>query len=237
MLPVHKLLAADAYFSLFDPQKARQILTDHPLASSETETEEVKSLHRALHAWVIDGALDAAYDHFLNGLRANPKNLFLCKRAQLMALISGENKKILQPAKAVETVNQGRAYFAGMLVFGYEQAEEFAKAESEARKAIERDEQDGWLDHGYAHSLYFQGKSRMKEATDYLLSRQATWSTERMMPFLYTHLWWHYALVLTEGGQTDKALHVFDSRLWPEGQPVTYCLEEFSRFSFRAFFD
>lgn len=72
------------------------------------------------------------------------------------------------------------------------------------------------LDHGYAHSLYFQGPTRMKEAETYLESKSASWSLDEMMPFLYTHLWWHYSLVSLENGEVEKAVQIFDTQLWPD---------------------
>ena len=225
VLPVHHLLAADAYFSLFDQQKARQILQNIPCNSSIqtliSASEELQALYLALQAWAIEGDLAAAFQHFMSALKQSKRNLFYCKRAQLMALIAGKNRDILQPALLVVKENQGRDFFAGMLVFGYEQAEEFEKAEMAAKEAQAAGRPDGWLDHGFAHSLYFQGKNRIEEAKAFLEKRKDSWSLENMMPFLYTHLWWHYALVLTESGNVQEAIQIFDAQLWPEGKDVS----------------
>ena len=37
-----------------------------------------------------------------------------------------------------------------------------------------------------------------------------------MHPFLFTHLWWHLALLETEEGRSTAALNVFDTQLWAD---------------------
>jgi hypothetical protein len=40
-----------------------------------------------------------------------------------------------------------------------------------------------------------------------------------MMPFLFTHLWWHLALLYANAGHYSKALHLFDTVLWERDHP------------------
>lgn len=55
------------------------------------------------------------------------------------------------------------------------------------------EEHDAWLQHALAHALYFQG--RHDEALVFLTERSREWERDKLHPFLFTHLWWHLALL------------------------------------------
>src|SRR5690606_21026444 len=75
---------------------------------------------------------------------------------------------------------------------------------------------DGWLDHAFLHSLYFQGPLRIPEAIEFIEKRYHTWTLENMCFFLYSHLWWHYSLVLVESNDFKRALDVYNKCLFPQ---------------------
>ena len=173
-----------------------------------------------LRLWIEDGNCAAAANAWISVLRANPTDMFALKRAQVMCLFSGENEKILEAAlvaKEPAASCEHTAFYAGMLSFGYEQAGDFKRAELVAKEAGElAHDRDCWLQHAYAHALYFQGPERLREGIEYLSSRSSQWTLTRLMPFLMSHLWWHLALLISDAGDTDRALEIYTRRLWPK---------------------
>ena len=134
-------------------------------------------------------------------------------------------------------------YYDGILAFGLEQVGDVRGAEAAARRGLaeeaallaahrekrssrtaaaaaaveeeggeEEEREDGWLQHGLCHALYFQDKH--EEAVAFLRERSGRWPRRAWHPFLYTHLWWHLALLHAEMGEADAALAIFDGQLW-----------------------
>merc|ERR1712194_721551 len=54
----------------------------------------------------------------------------------------------------------------------------------------------------------------MDEAIEFLRLKSANWRAESLHPFLYTHMWWHLALLHCERRSFADALRIFDERLW-----------------------
>lgn len=111
-----------------------------------------------------------------------------------------------------------------MVSFGLEQAGDYSGAERVARDGYtcpKAATDDIWLDHALVHSLYFQvtasrlcplwccsqGPNRQSDALQLFLDRHTSWDDHResLCPFIYTHCFWHWALVLVEAGRFDEA--------------------------------
>merc|ERR1719193_25457 len=110
-------------------------------------------------------------------------------------------------------------FLHGMWAFGLEQQGQYEEAEAKAWEGLEFEPAlgpDAWLHHGLAHALYFQGDDRLDEAIEFLEARSHAWSAEHLHPFLYTHCWWHLALLLCEKRRYEDALRIFGERLWAE---------------------
>lgn len=226
---LNELLAADSLFGPFGRREEAKMMLSKTMesikqakaSSSPTSAEgipsTIESLSLGLDAWFNRGDFVSAYDNFMIGLQQDKTDLFLCKKAQLMALLGGFNEKIIEPCELIKDFdnNLAKDYVPGMMVFGYEQIGEYKKAEEAAMIGINAGLTDGWLDHGYAHSLYFQGKGRVPEALSFLKKRSKSWTLSNTCFFLYSHLWWHYALVLLENNEISQALEIYDSKLFP----------------------
>eukprot|EP00438_Fugacium_kawagutii_P034965 Skav202203 [mRNA] locus=scaffold2207:68295:96968:- [translate_table: standard] len=64
-----------------------------------------------------------------------------------------------------------------------------------------------------------QCEDRLEDAEQFLKQRSSTWAKEAVKalhPFLYTHCWWHLALLHCERGNFDDCLAIFDEpwMLW-----------------------
>ncbi len=228
--PMLKLLAAD-----YLQQSAAG--DDGPLSRADALVDAVSSLSAhgrlppreagylvALRA-TRHAKWSEAYDAWLGVVRLYPSDLFAVKRAQFACLMNGNAEGMLDAASAATAAGGelGRYYF-GLLSFGLEQCRRFEEAEKVAREGLKAeagtasdddlDREDKWLQHGLAHALYFQG--RHPEAADFLRGRAPGWRRSHMHPFLFTHLWWHLALLETEEGRSAAALDVFDTQLWAD---------------------
>jgi len=178
--------------------------------------------------------LAAAYAGWLAVVTASPTDLFAAKRGQFCCILRGASADLLEIARrAAPGEGPLGRYHAGLLCFGLEQMGDFAGAEAVARAGLAAAEaaeaaeaaaepggaappaataEDGWLVHGLAHALYFQ--ARPVEATELLEARAPGWRRARWHPFLFTHLWWHLALLHAEAGEARRALVIFDEVLW-----------------------
>eukprot|EP01065_Artemidia_motanka_P034968 TRINITY_DN42945_c0_g1_i1.p1 TRINITY_DN42945_c0_g1~~TRINITY_DN42945_c0_g1_i1.p1 ORF type:complete len:410 (+),score=138.49 TRINITY_DN42945_c0_g1_i1:58-1287(+) len=145
-----------------------------------------------------------------------PGDLFAAKRGQFMAYIAGNAEGLL---RIVGAATPSPKWYHGMKAFALEQSGDMIGAEKCAREALAAQEAaggdpDAWLEHSLAHALYFQSKGG--DAVKFLRERSTAWKREELHPFLFTHNWWHLALVLLEGGDVDAAVRIFDEVLWKE---------------------
>eukprot|EP00435_Cladocopium_sp_Y103_P058940 s528_g20.t3 len=67
-----------------------------------------------------------------------------------------------------------------------------------------------------------ESQDRLEDAERFLKERSSTWSKEALHPFLYTHCWWHLALLHCERGNFDEGewgaiKSMPQERLWPDG--------------------
>lgn len=66
--------------------------------------------------------------------------------------------------------------------------------------------------------MYFQGPSRIRDSLLFLKQQSASWSRDKFCNFLFSHLWWHFALVLVEDGNIDDAIKIYDTQLFPNDE-------------------
>lgn len=226
--PMARTLAADCAFCQGDAQKAKklleQLIADAGSAGDSWSWRE----HRYVEAWdrwVNHGDPGGCFDALSKVVARHPADLFAVKRGQIMGLILGDGGKInsiVQVAAAAESskTKPPPKYFHGMLAFGLEQQGCYQDAEKAAREGLAFEEElgpDAWLDHGLAHALYFQGDDELDDALEFLQSRSGNWMKEELHPFLYTHCWWHLALLHCESRAFKPAIAIFDEHLWPDG--------------------
>lgn len=153
-----KLLAVDSLYGPFgEVVKAKEYLQEinEVLLSIEPKDEDwtqIQTFFEAMKAY-IGKDYSTGFNFFMTCLQQDKSDLFFCKKAQLMALLGGFNKKILEPCVLINNYmnNNSRQFFSGMLVFAYEQNEDYVKAEKVALKSMKNSDRhtDGWLDHGY----------------------------------------------------------------------------------------
>ena len=100
------------------------------------------------------------------------------------------------------------AAFLANRAFDLEEINEFDKAESAGRQAIEFDDNNVWAAHAVAHVLYMQ--NRADDGVSWLEQLNGNWQDANQMQF---HLWWHHCLFMIEQGKTADVLALYDSHV------------------------
>ena len=94
----------------------------------------------------------------------------------------------------------------GMYAFGLEEAGDYARAETEGRRALDLEPLDAWAHHAVAHVMEMQG--RAEDGIGWMIAREAHWDGDDN--FFKVHNWWHRALCHLDLGQADRALALYD---------------------------
>ncbi|MDH3219526.1 MAG: tetratricopeptide repeat protein [Gammaproteobacteria bacterium] len=106
----------------------------------------------------------------------------------------------------------GYSYILGMQAFGFEECNQYDKAELVSRTALDMEARDPWAIHALAHVFEMQG--RFDEGKDMYHEREDDWAPDNGFAF---HNWWHLALYHIEHEDFDGALGLYDSRILPGG--------------------
>eukprot|EP00927_Polykrikos_kofoidii_P027056 TRINITY_DN23949_c0_g1_i1.p1 TRINITY_DN23949_c0_g1~~TRINITY_DN23949_c0_g1_i1.p1 ORF type:complete len:469 (-),score=77.67 TRINITY_DN23949_c0_g1_i1:100-1506(-) len=239
LCPLARVLAADCAFCQGDVQAATshlESLAGSGMSPPEKWSERERFYAEAWRNWVVRSDAAATHTKLLEVVSEYPADLFAVKRGQIMGLILGDGALILQIAeRAAMPLREAtleplpallpQRYLHGMWSFGLEQNGRFQEAEDKAReglKFVDEVGEDAWLHHSFAHALYFQGAGRLEESFKFLDEKSSQWRKEDMHPFLYTHLWWHLALLHVEKREYETSLRIFDSHLWAPGEEAMH---------------
>jgi tetratricopeptide (TPR) repeat protein len=111
---------------------------------------------------------------------------------------------------------QGYSYILGMQAFGFEECNQYDKAELVSTTALEMQARDPWAVHALAHVLEMQG--RFDEGKIMYRERENDWAPDNGFAF---HNWWHLALYHVEHEDFDGALNLYDEQILPEDSDVS----------------
>ncbi len=109
----------------------------------------------------------------------------------------------------------GHGFILGMHAFACEEVGDYARAESQGRKAVEISSGDLWAVHAVVHVMEMQG--RHSEGWSWVEANQT--ATEGATNFKF-HLAWHRALFLLEGGRLSELLRCYDESVRVLGSPL-----------------
>jgi len=110
----------------------------------------------------------------------------------------------------------GYSYILGMQAFGFEECNQYDKAELVSTTALEMQARDPWAVHALAHVLEMQG--RFDEGKTMYREREKDWAPDNGFAF---HNWWHLALYHVEHEDFDGALKVYDEQILPDDSDVS----------------
>jgi hypothetical protein len=186
-----------------------QIYLDRARAAATTANPRETLLLRQLERWIAGDILavqslgDSIVDAF-------PRDLASVKLHQYFSFNRGDAQAMLAIAQKAETANLDNAHLHGMLAFGYEQMHELARAEREARLALEIKQKEPWAQHALAHVMLSTG--RVREGVAFLDEARQTWTD--LNSFMYTHNWWHKALFHISLGDHAAVFDAYDNHVW-----------------------
>lgn len=124
----------------------------------------------------------------------------------------------------------GYSYILGMQAFGFEECNQYGRAEAAARAALEIERRDGWTVHALTHVMEMQ--NRVDEGKALLESRVEDWAPDNGFAF---HNWWHLALFHIEQEDFAGALDLFDRRILPEDSGVSLQLVDATALLWRLY--
>lgn len=174
-----------------------------------TATPRERAVVAALAAWGRGDRAAALAGHD-QAARSWPRDLLQAKLAQIHQLNAGDRAGLRDTACQVLAANRDRGHAWGLAAFGLEQAGETAAAEAHGRQAVALEPADGWAHHAVAHVL--DGAGRAAEGAAWMAAHAPAW--DRCSSFMYTHNWWHTALLHIRLGRPDLALALWDGRVW-----------------------
>ncbi|WP_191062126.1 tetratricopeptide repeat protein [Geminicoccus harenae] len=190
------------------PLKARPFL-DRARASAGLASERERMVVDAVGAWV-EGDLPRSIRVSEELLDRYPRELAIAKACQYHHFNRGDAPGMLRVAHKIAHANAELPWTHGLAAFAYEQSHLLDEAERSARRAIEIRRKEPWAHHALAHVFLTRGQTR--EAHAFLEDVKETWTN--LNSFMFTHAWWHFALVLIDRGDTDRILSFYDQNIW-----------------------
>lgn len=104
--------------------------------------------------------------------------------------------------------NPLKGYVHGMFSFALEESNMYARAQSEAQRALALIPFDTWAIHNYAHCLEMQGQ--VEEGLKWMFDKKPDWSKCKG---LACHQYWHTALFHINNNQFDEAVSLLDNEV------------------------
>lgn len=139
-----------------------------------------------------------------------PADLCAIKWAQYHAFNLGDQAGMLRLGARAMTVHENQPYVHGMIAFALEQNHRLGEAEEEGMKAVEIAIDDAWAHHAVAH--VFETEGRAIEGARWMRRCAHTWENKGV--FIRDHNWWHIGLFHLGLDEPEKALNIYDERLW-----------------------
>eukprot|EP00123_Amoebidium_parasiticum_P009762 comp19695_c0_seq2/m.23401 comp19695_c0_seq2/g.23401 ORF comp19695_c0_seq2/g.23401 comp19695_c0_seq2/m.23401 type:complete len:349 (-) comp19695_c0_seq2:147-1193(-) len=169
---------------------------------------------------MLEGAEGWASGEFERTIRAlgqaattQPDDLLLAKLLNDRLFWMGRFPEMTRYLEQTYEATHHDPVVSGYLSLGLELTGRVNRAEVVAREGMKNSTRlNAWAHHALTHALVHQGRG--EEALEVLEDVAPTWVGR--CSYLYTHMYWHIALLLLEQGDTDKALAVADRMLWPK---------------------
>jgi len=169
----------------------------------------------ALGAW-CEGELERVAAILEGILAEHARDYLALKLSNYLYFYMGDAANVRDgPARALKHWDAGTPGYSHLLAlhaFGLEESGDYAAAERDGRRATELDPSDPWAVHSVAHVMEMQ--DRAGEGGAWIESLAPHWDAKNFFRF---HLWWHLALMHWGDGRPEKALELYDARVWADG--------------------
>ncbi|MDM0106170.1 tetratricopeptide repeat protein [Variovorax sp. J22R24] len=209
------LMMTGFMLSAFDAQllPAARASLEAAAASGRPPTARDQSFQAALHLWA-EGDLGRAHRLLDRHVIDHPRDLFALQLTHMSDLVLGQPTMLRDRiGRALGQWSEGDAgygYVLGMHAFGLEECNEYARAESLGRRALDLNPHDTWAVHAVAHVYEMQG--RVDEGIRWLTTGTAHWQQGNA---LAVHNHWHLALMHLWNEDHASALALYDRAIAP----------------------
>ena len=165
----------------------------------------------AARAW-FDGDFHRSSELYGKIVLDHPTDLLALQVAHITDFALGQQRllrdRVVHALPAWSPELPGYGFVLGMLAFGLEETNLFARAEETGKRALEQNPRDPWAVHAVAHVYEMNG--RTDDGIAWLISRAGDWAPNN--GFAY-HNFWHLALFELENGETREVLRLFDDHV------------------------
>lgn len=211
------------------PLVRQSVAAAEALASKANERERM--LTRAARQW-MEGDWLGAGQTWDRVLALYPADALAVQCGHLTDFYTGDAVNLRDRIGRVigqwDRAMPGYSYVLGMQAFGFEECNQFDRAEFTAREALEIEARDGWSVHAVAHVMEMQ--NRYQEGQQFLRERVDDWAPDNGFAF---HNWWHLALYHLEQKDFAGALGLYDEQILPAPADVSLQLLDASALLWR----
>ncbi len=177
-----------------------------------------KLLTRAARQWA-EGYWDQASMTWDRVLAEYPRDAMALQLGHLTDFYRGDcfnlRDRICRVMTGWDKKVPGYSYILGMQAFGFEECNQYDKAEAIVLDALAMEPRDAWSVHALAHVLEMQG--RYEEGKTMYSDRENDWAPDNGFAF---HNWWHLALYHLEHEDFDGAIALYDAQILPDDSDV-----------------
>ena len=162
----------------------------------------------------VEGRWDEACVMWDRVLADYPRDALAIQCAHLVDFLTGDALNLRDRVGRVigrwdESV-PGYSFILGMQAFGFEECNQYDRAEAAGRTALEIEPRDPWSVHAVTHVLEMQ--NRHDEGREFMRGRVDDWAPDNGFAF---HNWWHLALFHVEQEDFAGALRLYDEQILP----------------------
>ncbi len=200
-------------------------------ALADKATQREKLLMQAVRQW-LDGDWDRAGLTWDQVLVEHPRDVLALQLGHLTDFYRGDcfnlRDRVCRVMTAWDKALPSYSYVLGMQAFGFEECNQYDKAEELALTALEMQARDPWAVHALAH--VFEMTGRYEDGESMYRERESDWAPDNGFAF---HNWWHLALYHIEHGDIATALELYDQKILPEDSDVSLQLLDASALLWR----
>ncbi|MDH3737816.1 MAG: tetratricopeptide repeat protein [Alphaproteobacteria bacterium] len=177
--------------------------------ANDRERGHLRALQR-----ILGGNLNGAGVAWERVLVDYPRDAFALQCGHLIDFYRGDASNLRDRVARVlphyDAGHPSRSFVLGMQSFGFEECNQFDRAEQIGRQALDLEPRDPWAVHAVAHVMEMQ--NRYDEGIDWYTERETNWAPDNGFAF---HNWWHLGLYHMERGEYERALAIYDRDIYP----------------------
>ncbi len=193
------------------PLMRKHVEAAEALAGKANEREKMLTA-AARHG--VEGRWDRACVMWDRVLADYPRDALAIQCAHLTDFLTGDALNLRDRVGRVigrwDESLPGYSFILGMQAFGFEECNQYDRAEAAGRAALAIEPRDPWSVHAVTHVLEMQ--NRHEEGREFMRSRVNDWAPDNGFAF---HNWWHLALFHVEQEDFEGALKLYDEEILP----------------------